>query len=146
MALYTVGYQRLAIRELEEILAALRIDLLIDVRSRPFARRPEYRRSALERLLGDRYCWHGDSLGGRGAGPTTEGRARLKSLAKEKRILIMCMEEAPGECHRHQLALSIPGAQHIFREELVDAQELQRAIDDDDDYTCALWAEEKATA
>jgi hypothetical protein len=45
----------------------------------------------------------------------------------------MCLEESPGECHRHSL-IALPLAKrgidvnHIFQEEMVTAKELERSI------------------
>lgn len=139
-AIYTIGYQRLTPRALERIADALGIELVIDVRSVPSSRKPGFSRGALSALLGDRYEWRGDTLGGR-PGPTAAG---LTALAREpRRVLLLCLEEAPGDCHRHR-TIAVPLAKrriavtHIFRDELIAASELQRAIDDGDEYGCEL--------
>jgi hypothetical protein len=73
---------------------------------------------------------------------------RLADLSKTGTLTLLCKEEAPGDCHRHyRIALPLLqtyGIQciHVYQDHLVTAAELQRSIDDDDDYTCepAPWA------
>jgi hypothetical protein len=55
--------------------------------------------------------------------------------------LLLCAEEAPGDCHRHHdiCGPHFPGAVHIFCDELFTAGALQEAIDagpDADHETC----------
>jgi hypothetical protein len=54
-------------------------------------------------------------------------------------VLLLCACEAPGECHRHQLiacALHTRGlvTQHIYRDEIVESDELARAITEGTGY------------
>jgi hypothetical protein len=45
-------------------------------------------------------------------------------------LILLCMEEAPGECHRHFdiCAPYFPNALHIYRNEIVKCVELGRAL------------------
>jgi hypothetical protein len=98
------------------------------------SRIPGFGGRQLAGLLGDRYEYRGDRLGGHGA--TTP--AGIAELGRERRtVLLMCKEESPGECHRHHAICGphFPDAIHIFREELLTAASLQAAIDTDSDCT-----------
>jgi uncharacterized protein (DUF488 family) len=136
--IYSVGYDHMTPAELLSIMDRLKIRTLIDCRSVPQSRRPGFSRKALEKLLGARYQWQGQDLGGRGAGPTDDGLKALELYTQRSRpepLLLLCKEEAPGDCHRHS-AIAVPllarGIEvvHIYRNELVTASELQKAIVD----------------
>lgn len=140
---FTVGYAKLTPTQLRKLVRDLKVTL-IDCRTYPSGRvKRGFSRADLEKLLGARYEWAGQDLGGKGGGPTTAG---LKWLAKDRRrLLLLCQEHAPGECHRHQIALDLAkrGVKvcHIYEEEAIDAVELQRAIDEDDGYEYENLAE-----
>lgn len=133
--IYTIGYQRITQGQLLHAAQALDATV-VDVRSVPSSRKPGFSRRALETALGGRYEWHGDQLGGR-PGPTTEGLAWIERQTRS--VLLLCLEEAPGDCHRHH-AIGAPLAQrgvevrHIFRNEVFTAAELARVIDTDEEY------------
>jgi hypothetical protein len=80
--IYSIGYQRLAPARLVEIATGLDA-LVIDFRGKPVSRNASYRMPALERLLGRRYLWMGDTLSGpmHGAGVLPEGIIQLRRLA-----------------------------------------------------------------
>lgn len=51
------------------------------------------------------------------------------------RLILLCQEEAPGDCHRHKIALQLSGpVAHIYRGEVVMAEELERSEREDSDY------------
>ena len=133
--IYTIGYARLRPPDLLAAVAALDATVL-DCRSVPSSRRPGFSRGALGALLGPRYEWHPE-LGGRQAEVPA---AALDALAaRPGTSLLLCLEEAPGDCHRHRMIatrLAVP-VTHLYQHELIDARELQRAIDEDDDYVFA---------
>jgi uncharacterized protein (DUF488 family) len=133
--IYTIGYQRLAPERLLQIAEGLDA-VIIDVRSIPRSRKRGFGRRSLETLLGRRYQWRGDGLGGLGEISPIYIQA-LRQYQGD--AILMCLEEAPGDCHRHWdiCAPHIPDAMHIFRDEIFTARELQRAIDDGDDYSVA---------
>lgn len=99
MAFFTVGYTGLPTEGLLQILDELEVKSLVDVRSVPSSRNPAYRRPYLERLLGDRYVWRGDTLGGRGI--VTPGAVEALFREVKPPFALMCMEVYPWECHRH---------------------------------------------
>lgn len=139
--IYTVGYQKLTMPRLEWLMARLKIDVLIDVRSEPRSRRPEFNMSRLAQALGQRYEWR-PSLGGF---QQIDPSASDALVHEPRNVLLMCMEESPGDCHRHfAIATQICTLEsegqyavrviHVYRDELIDAYELQRSISYDDEY------------
>jgi hypothetical protein len=130
--IYTIGYQRLSVDFLDRLLTALDARL-VDCRFKPFSRRPGFSAPDLARRYGGRYDRRGDELGGFGH-TTPQGIARLR--AERRNVILMCAEEAPGDCHRHHAICGphVPDAIHIHQGDLIRARELQRAIDEDDGY------------
>lgn len=96
--IYTIGYQGRSVEELQRIVAHYRIELLVDVRSKPYGRRVEFNKNALTAIL-PCYRWMGDRLGGFSE-ITDQAILDLAELVRNKRVLIMCMEQKPSECHR----------------------------------------------
>lgn len=135
-AIYTIGYARLTPSRLKEILDLLSIDFLYDCRSSPKTRVRGFGNRQLEAFFPGRYSWRGLSLGGRAAiYPAALNQLETATWAGA-RTMLMCMEEEPGDCHRHH-AIAVPLLKynarvlHVYRREVVEASELQRAIDDD---------------
>lgn len=119
---FTVGHST---HRAEGFLALLRqhgIDAVADVRSSPFSRfNPQYNREVLERFLKDggvRYVFLGRELGARSEDPKCyeDGRVQYARLAQTAlfqsgidrvcqgaarlRLVLMCAEKEPLECHR----------------------------------------------
>lgn len=135
--IFTVGYGQ---RDLEELLAILRryeIQYLVDVRSVPYSRfKPEFSRAPLEAALaegGIRFLYMGEALGGQPEDPACythdkvdyakvrtkaffyRGLERLEQgFRQQHRIVLLCSEGRPEECHRSKLigasldALGVP--------------------------------------
>lgn len=124
--IYTIGYGSRSIEHLIATLQRYQIDYLVDVRSAPYSRfKPEYAKDALSTALqaaGIRYLYLGDKLGGRPADPTLyrdgkvdyekvktqsmyqDGLARIKqAFHKQVRVVLMCSEGKPTQCHRTKL-------------------------------------------
>jgi hypothetical protein len=123
--IYTIGYQRLTSRRLEKIVGDLDA-ILVDCRYRPFSQRPEFSGDRLAEQFGARYQQRGHELGGHGH-TTVDGIDRLRLDAERATLLLLCMEEAPGDCHRHHAICGphFPAAVHIFRDEQFTAKTLQ---------------------
>lgn len=147
---YTIGHSARPIDALIEALAASRIEILVDVRAFPRSRRhPRFNRDALEAALASRgvgYSWRGKALGGfrkprpnsrhvalrepgfRGFADYMEtdafvdALAELLKLAQSERLVIMCAERDPFECHRMLIAdaVLVRGARVIH---LIDRDE-----------------------
>lgn len=145
--IYSIGYAALTSAELAAPVRRLNA-VLIDVRSRPSGRvKRGFSRADLAALLGERYE-HRPEPGGRGDGPTAEGIDRLAD--ETRRVVLVCREEAPGVRHRHSgiaLPLLARGIEvlHVYQDQVVTATELQRAIDEDDEYAFTDLADEPTT-
>ncbi len=161
--IYTVGYQRMAgPQELAGL--AKHFDAEVwDCRSNPVTRKAGFGPKQLHALLGP-YGYRGTPwLGGRrtGAGPLEMppaddlafhrgiGNLALRGplggrYAGHENVILMCMEEAPAECHRHHtIAMALASkwveVTHIFQRELILASELQRSLIADDEYDCETF-------
>jgi uncharacterized protein (DUF488 family) len=124
--IFTIGHSNGTLDALINLLHGQRIDVLADIRSRPFSRyTPQFNGPALKEPLaaqGIRYLFLGKELGGRPEGPEfydaeghviyslveqapffLEGLARLETGMQKYRVALMCSEEDPAHCHRHLL-------------------------------------------
>jgi uncharacterized protein (DUF488 family) len=154
--IYTVGYGARSVEEFVAVLHQHAITYVLDVRSAPYSRyKPEFSRDTLEAALKAkdvRYVYMGDSLGGRPEDSTcyTDGKvdyarvqdkpfyqagiSRLQlAFAQQRRVVLMCSEGKPEECHRAKLigatltALGIPVAHIDENNELkTQAQVIER--------------------
>jgi uncharacterized protein (DUF488 family) len=134
----TIGYGARSVDEFVAVILALDSEYVVDVRSAPYSTfKPEFSREALAARLEQsdvRYVFMGDALGGRPDDPTcydSDGkvdyqRCRLRPAFVEalaalesgweagNRIVLMCSEGKPEECHRTKLiaeelvAVSVP--------------------------------------
>lgn len=126
LPIYTIGYGN---RSLDEFLALLKqynIHYLVDLRSLPYSRyHPDFSRNAIEARLKQqdiRYIFMGDKLGGRPQDADCyvnnkvdyaivrekafyqQGIQRLyMAWQKQARMVLMCSEQKPQECHRGKL-------------------------------------------
>ena len=101
--IYSIGYQNLrTLADLIEQLKMHRVELLLDVRSKPYSRNAAFRKDTMERNLplnGISYRWMGQTLGG--FSEISESAIKnLAELQKGKTICLMCMEADPDKCHR----------------------------------------------
>jgi len=111
--LYDVGYG--AFKRLEELLEMLktrRVEVLVDIRAFPRSRLKGFNRDELEIELkknGMEYLWLGDRLGGFKRGgyerysqsdSFKEGVEILLSVARNKKVCLMCLERDRRFCHR----------------------------------------------
>jgi uncharacterized protein (DUF488 family) len=123
----TVGYGARSIDEFTATISSAGADFLVDVRSEPYSRfKPEFSKEPLAARLereGIRYVFMGDALGGRPDDPAcyaSDGRVeyercRLRPAFQDgltsleagweggHRIILMCSEGKPQECHRTKL-------------------------------------------
>ena len=124
--IYTIGY---GARELDDLLLVLqvnRIRYLLDVRTSPYSSyKPEFSKNALQTFLeanGVRYLFMGDTLGGQPDDETcyTGGKVDYEKVAQRpayrtgierlhkasqmgQRVVLMCSEGKPENCHRSKL-------------------------------------------
>jgi hypothetical protein len=127
--LLTIGYQRLRPERLLQLATAFDATVL-DCRYKPLSRRAGFGGRQLAALLGERYRWAGESLGGYGR-TTPNGIASLKEFLETPRnAMLLCMEESPAECHRHDAICDphFPNALHICRDDVLKASALSASI------------------
>lgn len=152
--IFSVGYQGMRSNgELVELAAKLRAPVW-DCRTNPVSRKPGFGTRQLEEALQGVYGYvkMGAVLGGKwhGVPPLTMPPARITAfhdaianLARRdragERFLLMCLEEAPGDCHRHHtIALALMErsvvVHHVYRQEVIRSPELARSIAQDNPY------------
>ena len=129
MDIFTIGYEGAPQAQVIERLKAAGVDLLVDVRAVAASRRAGFSKT----ILGENLKAEGvDYLHLRGLGTPKAGRdaarkghvaemraifadhmaepqaqleyARLKALAQERRVALLCFEADPAGCHRAVLA------------------------------------------
>lgn len=131
MVVHTVGHSTLPLDAFLALLAAHRIDAVVDVRRFPASRRhPHFAREPLQATLAARdiaYTWL-PTLGGRREGRLDSphagwrsasfrayadhmdsaefraGLATLLGIADERRAAVLCAEAVPWRCHRQLIA------------------------------------------
>ena len=118
----TIGHSNHSLETFIELLLQHRVTVLADVRSAPYSRfNPHFNREPLAAALKARqirYVYLGRELGGRSNDPDCyeDGRIRYERLAQtdrfhegiervmrgavEHRIVLMCSEKEPVDCHR----------------------------------------------
>jgi uncharacterized protein (DUF488 family) len=124
--LWTIGHSTLALDRLISLLQEHQIEVLVDVRSKPYSRHvPHFNAPALRGAVfkhGIEYRLMGDSLGGRppesdfydqggyvlysllaGSMRFQRGLEVLQEAASVRRVAILCSEEDPLACHRSLL-------------------------------------------
>jgi len=126
LTIYTIGHSSHPFERFLELLRKHGIELVVDVRSRPYSRYvPHFNRRALEDALeqeGIEYRFLGDKLGGQPEDEAfrrkdgtvdyerllrsphlREGIEEVIALAARFRLALLCGEEDPGKCHRKRL-------------------------------------------
>jgi uncharacterized protein (DUF488 family) len=124
--LHTIGYGARSLEQFIAVLKASRIEYLLDVRTAPYSKfRPEFSREILERTLkssGIRYVFMGDMLGGQPRDPDcyTDGKVDYEKVRQQEffkaglerlrkaheqgsRVVLMCSEGKPEQCHRSKM-------------------------------------------
>jgi uncharacterized protein (DUF488 family) len=123
---FTVGHSNHSADKFAFLLRRHGIEILIDIRSRPFSRHaPQFNARALEAVLskdGIGYLFLGGELGGRPEGvefydakgrvdyalvgcsrPFLDGISRLEAEIRARTAVLLCSEEDPARCHRRLL-------------------------------------------
>ena len=127
--LATIGYEKCTTEDFVATLQARQIDVLVDIRERAQSRRPGFSKTALSKAITDAGIEYihlrelGDPKAGRDAAraglierfrsifsevlasePAQEALSRIESLARSKRICLMCYERDYRHCHRKIVA------------------------------------------
>jgi uncharacterized protein (DUF488 family) len=104
--LFTIGHSNRSTAEFFEPLLARDVQLIADVRSRPYSRFHRFNKDAIAAEANSRgieYAWLGEHLGGllRHDLDDPAVAAALDALATNcRRVAIFCAEGAPEQCHR----------------------------------------------
>jgi uncharacterized protein (DUF488 family) len=152
--IYTIGHSTHPIEKFIDLLRRQAIDVVCDVRSRPYSRaNPQFNQEALAlslREAGIKYLFLGRELGARTDDETCyhegqvqyerlaqttlfrKGISRLKDGAQKFRIVLMCAEKEPLDCHRTILVARVAsdeglGVRHILSDGGIEDHE--QAID-----------------
>jgi uncharacterized protein (DUF488 family) len=170
--IYTIGYGKRTLEEFVAVLQANRIAYLVDVRSAPYSRfKAEFSREALEIALrqhGISYLFMGKELGGRPEDPTCytddkvdyekvresalyqQGIKRLeRAYDQQQRVILMCSEGKPEECHRSKLigaTLDAAGITVCHIDENDDLQTQETVIHRLTGGQLSLWGEHHFTS
>lgn len=142
---YTIGMNGFNADSMAETFRGLNAAKLIDCCWKP-------NRALRANLSDEQYEWAGDRLSaGRTASEIREkGYAWLTSLVMAgKSVLIMYREEEPWKCRRHsEIACDLLNrgidCVHVYNDELIQASELQAALDEDREYKAKKWRLPKA--
>lgn len=149
--LFTIGHSNHSIERFLDLLAQHGVEVVADVRSVPISsRNPQYNRDALKTALakcGIKYLFFGKELGARRSEREAyegriasydriarlpafrEGLDRVKKGAEKYRIVLMCAEKDPLDCHRTLLVCrflndAMPGRiQHILADGQLEPHE-----------------------
>ncbi|MGH9430821.1 MAG: DUF488 family protein [Terriglobia bacterium] len=150
--LFTVGHSNLEFVQFVKLLAGCQVQLLADVRSRPYSSRfPHFSQPAFEAMLereGTAYLFLGEELGGRPDDPDAyqpdgvvdyqarrksygfrSGLDRLLAEAGRRKVAVMCAEEDPIECHRFlmicpELTRARQQPVHVRKDHRLESQEM----------------------
>jgi uncharacterized protein (DUF488 family) len=116
MTIFTIGYSNKNINTFIEKLNENKITLVIDVRSKPYSRNPQFNRTYLEKELNKHsinYLFKGNNLGGLYENIDFEANInQVVQLSLSQRLVVMCTEGEPEKCHRYRTiapALEIRG-------------------------------------
>jgi uncharacterized protein (DUF488 family) len=126
LTIWTLGHSQRSFDEYVEILSDHGVELVVDIRSKPFTRfTPHFNRARLQpglEELGLRYVFLGDKLGGmpnKDEYYDAEGHTRyalisrqpwfaagiqeVEAFAATQSVALTCLEDEPERCHRHLL-------------------------------------------
>jgi len=106
--IWTIGYSNRTLTEFTRELERRSITRLIDVRSRPWSRNPNFSRKAIETWsdrIGIHYAYEGETLGGdqgedRELSVVAKAVSGIAEAGSKENVAIMCAEGDPARCHR----------------------------------------------
>jgi uncharacterized protein (DUF488 family) len=169
LTIFSIGHSNQSVEAFLSLLQQYEIQVLVDVRSRPYSRYVSHFNSAplaaAVKQVGIKYMFMGKELGGRPDGDEfydadghvlynrvakasffLDGIKRLKEGARTYRIAIMCSEEDASTCHRHLLISRVLAEQevnvvHIRGDGQLLTEEELTSPKEEVSYTQSLWGE-----
>jgi uncharacterized protein (DUF488 family) len=103
--IWSVGHSNRPIKDLLGLLHSADIHVVIDCRTSPKSRWPQYNQQRLSATLHDagiKYEWRGSNIGGHA--PNVYFNETLRELVKRagngEQIALLCSEGKPEDCHR----------------------------------------------
>jgi len=111
-----------------DIMKARDIGYVVDTRPNTATRVPGWSGQKLREAFGTRY---------RSVQTLSDVKAWIEPV-KCPRAIFIRKEEAPGDCNFNLEIARIYPVTHLFRNEAIKGNELQRAIDQGDDYECEI--------
>lgn len=141
--IFTIGYdgKGFTTAHLANILDTIGNCVLVDVRLSPKSRIKGWGTNQLKDAIGaDRYISRKDLGGGAVTEEAIDWLADNYYQGAAPHCVLLCKEENPGACHRHHeicagkdLSTHIfPDAMHIFRDDFVSAENLDKIIENDE--------------
>jgi len=112
LTIFSIGHSNRTLDEFLQVLKKYGIELVVDVRRFPTSKWEWFKKESLQEALSKRlisYEYLGDMLGGFREGgyerhmKTEEfksGLKRIRELAKNRRVAVMCSEKIVFKCHR----------------------------------------------
>jgi len=119
LTIFSIGHSNRTLDEFLQILKKYGIELVIDVRRFPTSKWEWFKKESLQEALNSRnimYEYLGDLLGGFRKGgyekhmKTEEfksGLNRIRELAKNRRLAVMCSEKIVFKCHRRFISRAL---------------------------------------
>lgn len=105
--IFTIGYSNKSIQVFIEKLLENKIDLVVDVRSKPYSRNPQFNKDNFKEYLNNNnieYLFKGNCLGGLGINYNfNESIKKVIKLSKKQNLALVCVEKNPKNCHRYQI-------------------------------------------
>ena len=123
--IYTIGHSNITQESFIELLKLFKLQLVVDVRSTPYSKYvPHFNRVNINKALKEnniRYLFLGSYIGGKPKDERyykdgkvdydliartehyKEGINKIIALSRDENIVLMCGEEDPKSCHRHNL-------------------------------------------
>ena len=144
LTIYTIGHSNNTFEHLVELLRKNGIERLVDVRSVPSSRyNPQFNSAEFSYNIeneGIEYFWLGDKLGGFRKDLQNElgmrcddkfdkdekyraGIEKLLRLASKRTTAMMCSEEDPRKCHRHEII-----AQTLIHKTIPECDDFEKIV------------------
>jgi uncharacterized protein (DUF488 family) len=165
VSILSIGHSNHTFEHFASLLSGYKVDCVVDVRSSPWSRfAPQFNQEALGPALAARgvdYVFLGTELGGRpeagelyddeghvdyGAVADTglfkAGIGELEACARDRRVVIMCSEEDPTDCHRRLLITRVLQTRDVTVDHIRGDGQVQSEADLDAAQQ-SLFAEEK---